>query len=67
MPTFTKRHYEIAAAAINAAWRQQNLLPDADYRAGVSATASKLAEAFKADNPRFDIFKFVGACTRERI
>lgn len=35
MPKFTKGHYEVVAAAINAAWRQQNLLPDRDYRAGV--------------------------------
>lgn len=67
MPTFSKKHYEVIAAAINAAHRQSDFVsgPSEDYKVGVSATARRIADAFKEDNSRFDIFKFVEACTRE--
>lgn len=64
MRMFTKKHYVVIARAINAAWRQEVMFDTQGQAAGVSHVANKIAEAFKADNPQFDIFKFVEACTR---
>ena len=54
----TAKHFRTIAAAIR---EQRSVTPDTD-RETLAQTAKRLAEAFRADNPRFDRERFLIAC-----
>ena len=54
----TRKDYELIAAAIRRVGTQPEHYESADY------IICELIDAFKADNPRFDMARFVKACGR---
>jgi hypothetical protein len=55
-PIFTRRHYESIAATLKARH------PKGPYPADWFGIVRELADAFQADNPRFDRGRFMVAC-----
>lgn len=54
----TAKHFRTIAATIR---EQRSVTPDND-RETLVQTAKRLADAFRADNPRFDRERFLVAC-----
>ena len=65
----TKKHYEAIAAIIASTYNNANLYTTPGYkdtakerRETLETTASRLADYFAQDNPRFDRTRFLAAC-----
>lgn len=63
MPAFTKQHYEAIAAVIRHA---SGALPPSGSLQGLDkdTVVMGLADLFARDNERFDLQRFVKACSR---
>lgn len=63
---FTKTQYQVISATLKA--QRFNIAPDSPivwaqgYNDAINRTAHNLAATFAADNPRFDMAKFLEAC-----
>ena len=60
----TKKHYEAIAAIIASTRNNATLYPSNGHARGetLEVTASRLADYFTTDNPRFDRARFLQAC-----
>ena len=66
-PMFQRRHYIAIAEGIYDGWRFRGTL-DNHAAFGIRLTAKRIAYVLKADNPRFDMDKFMhAACPEERL
>lgn len=58
-PTWTRKTYEMAAETIGEALAATDSI---DGQLAVEKVAHKLGARFKADNPQFDLHRFLSAC-----
>jgi hypothetical protein len=62
----TRKDYIAIAAALHRAYREAGMHPGTDKMNGVLLAAHELSATLKADNPRFDLDKFLDACVGVR-
>ena len=58
----TKKHYEAIAAIIASTYRNALLYKSVRATESIEVTASRLADYFAADNPKFNRSRFLIAC-----
>ena len=65
--SMSRKNYEAFADAIRLA-RSTHLLSDSiEFQAGVTAVVDHISSVFKADNPGFDLVRFLMACRKVAI